>query len=323
MTLAPDGARLYVADAEGNAIVVVDTATRAVVGRIEGDRFPDADDGCPDNICRGQGASDIAIAADGRRAVASSMTKDAVSVLDLEQGTVTARVPVGRFPRALAITADGRRAWVVNAVADTVSEIDVDAAQAVGEPIAIGDGDASRQPFGRMVGLWLSPDERALFVYDAFGDAIAAFDTGTRARREAAAIDAELGGLALAHDGRRVALQDHAALAVHATGTDLDTLHSVPTCAPGGLPPTRLALASDGRHVAVAHMWGQRIHLVDVATGRTVASYGQHDGIAALAFAPDDGTLYALGFDGSLAFIDPSRSAGPPETPLFCPAPAA
>nr|BFE55876.1 hypothetical protein GCM10020063_004020 [Dactylosporangium thailandense] len=105
VAVAPDERHLYVTTAD--AVVVVDTATNAVTGRIP--------------VARPYG---IAVTPDGSRAYVTGWTSGTVSVIDTAANAVTATVAVGTRPYDVALTPDGRRAYVTNWGTSSVSVLD-------------------------------------------------------------------------------------------------------------------------------------------------------------------------------------------------------
>ncbi|MET3130315.1 DNA-binding beta-propeller fold protein YncE [Oxalobacteraceae bacterium GrIS 1.11] len=99
----------------------------------------DTHSGCLDNGCDGHGAIAIALGADEHFSYVSSVTKDAVAVLDLKRNQFAASIRVGRLPRAIQVAADGRRAYVVNVVNNSVSAMDLSPDHAM---IAVAEEDA-------------------------------------------------------------------------------------------------------------------------------------------------------------------------------------
>ncbi len=106
--------RLYVAQDNADQVAVIDTAARALVGRI--------DARAPARLLSGQrytGAATFAVtlAPDGRTLYAVNAGANAIAVIPLEgaqAGTVSALIPTAYEPHDLTPSADGRWLYIVN-----------------------------------------------------------------------------------------------------------------------------------------------------------------------------------------------------------------
>ena len=109
MVMSPDGARLFVANANRNSVSVIDLdagkTTETLVATLSADAPP------------GNTPNSLAISTDGSRLFVSNANINAVSVWDVEeQGGARSLgfIPVGWYPTAVRLTADGRRLLVSN-----------------------------------------------------------------------------------------------------------------------------------------------------------------------------------------------------------------
>lgn len=108
----PATGQALVTDWEGR-LLVVDPVSGAVVKTIATGAVP----------------SGVAVTPDGRLAVTADRDANAVSLIDLTTGEVTARVPVGAHP--FGVTLEGGRAFTADVLADTVSVVDLATARVV------------------------------------------------------------------------------------------------------------------------------------------------------------------------------------------------
>ena len=109
MLLAPDGKRLFVANANRNSVSVIDPDEGRVTETLVATLSPDAPPGNTPNS--------LAISADGERLFVSNATINAVSVWEVEEpgrARSLGFVPVGWYPTAVRLTADGKRLLVAN-----------------------------------------------------------------------------------------------------------------------------------------------------------------------------------------------------------------
>ena len=109
MLLAPDGRRLFVANANRNSVSVIDLEAARVTETLVATLCPDAPPGNTPNS--------LAVSADGRRLFVSNANINAVSVWDVEHPAAARSlgfIPVGWYPTAVRLSTDGRRLLVAN-----------------------------------------------------------------------------------------------------------------------------------------------------------------------------------------------------------------
>ncbi|WP_176040792.1 beta-propeller fold lactonase family protein [Burkholderia stabilis] len=302
IAFGPDGKHLYVTSNGDNAVAVIDVAAARRVRDLGDPPAKAARDGCPDNFCRGIGATGIAIAADERHAYVSSMRADSLARLDLDSARVDGVAKVQRFPQAVAVSPDGTRAYVLNVVANSVSVVDLATFRTLGKPIALSGGNAGNQPFGRPAALALSADGRRLFVTNGVAGGIDAFDTQTRAQvgtiadADAYDVTVEPGSgdlVALFRDG----------IAAYDANT-LRPRQAAQYCR--ALTSYHFAFSPDGRTVAFSLPQENTVLIADRATGMLRAAYRTGEWPLALAFSPDGSRLAVLNASqaGSVSLFD-------------------
>jgi YVTN family beta-propeller protein len=144
LALAPDGAELWVASADADALHVVDTRTDAVVATVP--------------VC--SRPTNVAVTPDGASVLATCAAANEVVVVDRASRAVTARLGeadgIGREPRHVVVTPDGGRAFVSAYVGDVVTTL-------------VRNGGRFRvertTPVGRRpTGMAVTPDGKGLIV---------------------------------------------------------------------------------------------------------------------------------------------------------------
>ncbi|RJS93340.1 hypothetical protein D3260_08665 [Salinisphaera sp. Q1T1-3] len=303
MTLGDNGTRLYVTGNADNTLTVINTQTHQVERTIDGGTFETGLGGCPDNFCKGRGAAGVAITPGGHTALVSSMRPDAVSRIDLATGQITANADVARFPRDIAISSDGQRAYIMNSVANSVSALDVKTMTPVGEPIALIGGDARYLPFGRYIGMWLSPNDRKLFVYNAKRDTIDRFDTKTLEQDQADEVRYRFQTLVASPSRSRVAIADKNGVSI-VDGNTLELQKRLSYCGYGPRDYPTMALSRGGRYLAFHTSRSANTWVIDTQSGEAVRRYPAKDFVMGLLFSPNDATLYALNGDDTVSFFD-------------------
>lgn len=152
----PDGL-LYVSAELSNAIYVVDTAARKVIGEIP----------------TGQIESHmLVITPDGRRAYTANVGAGSVSVLDLQKRALVTTIPVAKKVQRISLSPDGRRVYTHDQDSPRIAVIDT-ATNAIANWIALPATVYSSAPTPD--GRWLvatSPSGK-LFVVEAAGSRVA------------------------------------------------------------------------------------------------------------------------------------------------------
>jgi len=111
------------------------------------------------------------------RAYASLWGESSVAVLDASDGRIVARWSTGLHPNEMALSRDGRL-FVANGGLDTVTVLDArDGAVTEILSSAASPGDP---PGSTPDSLTLSPDQRTLYVANAYTNTVAVFDVGKR-----------------------------------------------------------------------------------------------------------------------------------------------
>jgi serine/threonine-protein kinase len=198
VTVSPDGSRAYVANLSGATVTVVDTATNTVAATIDtGESTTPSEvavtpDGAYAYVTTardvavietatntitsriafptGSLTGAIAMLPDGSAALVGS-GEDAVSVVDLQAGTVSTTIDTGggSVPEDIDVTPDGARAYVTNFTAGTVTVIDV-ATRAV--ETTIDTGATAHNAV-------IDPQGATLYVALSSPDAVAVIDVAT------------------------------------------------------------------------------------------------------------------------------------------------
>jgi YVTN family beta-propeller protein len=108
MVVSPDGARLYVANANSDTVSVIDTAAGRVVSTLNVRLFRAAPLGSSPNA--------LALSPDGKTLYVANGANNAVAVVDPANAAQPVRgfIPTGWYPTAVATAAGGRQLWVAS-----------------------------------------------------------------------------------------------------------------------------------------------------------------------------------------------------------------
>lgn len=285
--LLPDGRRIAIT-AGWNAVQVLDLGTGRGGPWIKGPHTGGMVIGCSDRQCFPNNPNALALAPDGRTAVAASMETDGIGIVDLQSGTMTGAVKTGKVPRAVAVDAAGARAYVLNDGSNTVVAVDLTSRKIVARSAAIGKNRLTEY---HPVGIWLAAQEREVWVLDQSASRVLVLDAATLAEiGEVSVTSGYMNGAQFdAARGKAWVVGvdaldqvDLASKKVEKTAHFCQGVRAVPVAIDRAA--SRLAIAADGR------VWA-----VSLRTGFIVASY-PYDGTATgLQFAPDGKQLYVVG----------------------------
>ena len=181
LVLSPDGTRAYVSNQFIDQLLIVDTATNAVVSTIP----------------VGDGPFGVGLTPDETHVYVANSTDDTVSVVSLATETVVATIPVGDFPQAVAVHPDGSRVYVTNRTGDSVSVIDTTTNTVLATLPAGGDPrDIALSPDGSLAYISLFQTAGSVAVLDTATNTITQTISGIRAPH----------GIAVRPDGAEIAV---------------------------------------------------------------------------------------------------------------------
>ena len=153
IAFSPDGTRAYITEQNANTVVVVNTATNAVVGAV---------------AVGGQPAT-VALGPDGTRAYVTNFASNTVSVINTATNTVVATAATGSGPIGVVVSQDGKYFYIGNFNDGTVTQFSATTNTVLG---SIASGTQTG-------GLAISPDGTALYASNFGSNNVAMFSIGT------------------------------------------------------------------------------------------------------------------------------------------------
>ena len=233
-------------------------------------------------------------------------SKPTLTIVDTEQWTIKAKVPVDHAWLGLAWDAGGKRLYSSGAAENTVQVFDyTPGALKVGTPIVLAEPAVRLPPgvtdmagTGFVGGIAMSRDGKTLYAVHVFGRAFSAIDAATGIVRKTVPLPAEPYTVLPADDGRRVFVSLWGGAKVLAL--DATTLATVDEVEVGG-HPNAMALAKDGKRLFVACANTNRVWVIDV--DRFVAR--EQISVTPFPDAPPGTTPNALAVspDGEMLFV--------------------
>jgi rhomboid protease GluP len=289
MVLNRDGTRLYVTSNDNNALLVIDLAEHRIINTIDGGEFKKDNSGCSDNYCRGRGATAVALSPDERYAYVASMREDAVAVIDLQTSKVIESIPVGRFPRVVAVSSDGTRGYVLNSVDNTVSFLNLTTNKPIGKAVALKGGSAEGYPFGRVVAMWLSGDDKMLYVHNGVGHRFESIDT--QSKQVEIVVETPSGMIGGAFDDAAKSLYTRAGDRIDAFSIVQQQTTTMPLC--NTIESFDIAISPDSAFLAIADKQ-KLVHVISLATYKTVGLFPTGNWPSQMLFSKDGSKLYVV-----------------------------
>lgn len=281
VAVSPDGATAYVANARGDSLSVIDTATETVAATVGvgalplgvavspdgaavyvtafGDDALTVVDPATDTVVRSISLSTpgdpqdnpvrVALSPDGRTGYVT-LNGGAVAVVDLAAGTVTHLVPVGDYADAIAVSRDGSAVYLTTCRPADLTTIDT-ATATISRVTAIGGCGGSVAVTRDGSSVWVTSDSGLEKVDTATGTVAPALPV------------AHLSSIAFSPDGRRAYATDARANSVDVLDTNTARLLGA---VPVGRSPGSIALGPDGYTAYVADRADDTVSVVDTGT---------------------------------------------------------
>lgn len=200
--------------------------------------------------CGGQGPSTLAFAPDGSRLYVVNENSDSVGVIDPDQGTVIAAIPVGDLPAGIAVHPDGTRVYVANNWGKSVSVIDT---RSLGVTATISTAPPGQPYAGYPRGVAVTRGGARVLVVNENPSSLAVIDTKTNTKLGHVSLGGSASSqhpswIALTPDGETAYITNLFSNTVSVVDVKGLTLKSTLTV---GTNPTHLAVLPDASEVWV------------------------------------------------------------------------
>jgi len=185
--VTPVSANVYVSNADGDTVSVIDPATNAVTT----------------TISVGSEPRNLAATPDGRRVYVPNRFSDSVSVISTATDTVIATVTDSSFdePYAVAVTPDGTEAWVVNKQGGGSSTGSVTIINTVTNTVSTAINDSC---FSSPEAIAMNPVQARAYVINRGAGSVCVVNTVTRAVLTSVVVDGEPRFAVVTPDGASV-----------------------------------------------------------------------------------------------------------------------
>lgn len=253
----------------------------------------------------------VAVAEDRAYVATSSLTTDAITVVNTQIGEIIASYPLAYSVTALTVSPDGKRVFVGRTAEDHVDVAVIDiAAERVG---TIGLGF---RPGTSVDALRVDPSGRHLFVATTglAGSALLTVDIGTARVQRRLRLPSPIRDLALGHDGLAFVLRSDRR---HGGALDIVDLraHTVIDAIAVGGAPTQLAISPDGTRLYVVDY--DRVAVFDTATAEVVDELTGAAAPSCVAVRADGRRVYVADYAGAMTALAVPSSTLPLAYPQF------
>ncbi|WP_375454371.1 YncE family protein [uncultured Methylobacterium sp.] len=220
------------------------------------------------------GLSLVPLPALSAEAVVTAQGADAVDVIDIDAGTIVARIPVAGSPAGVALSPDRRTAYVTRPDGPGIAMIDLPSRKVV-QMLPLPGGP---------LGIAVNPKSGAVYVADWYAERLFVLvrtEAGLRLDGEVA-VGASPSGIAVTPDGATVLVANRAADTVSVV--DAATRRQT-TMIPVGRHPFGITLDADAKRAYTANVTGDDVSVIDLATSREIGRVktGQRPYVVALA----------------------------------------
>lgn len=251
-TFNRDWSKLYVANAAGGSLTVIDAGTRKVAEAIP---LPNPK------------PSGLRFLPDGRHLAISFLgtnqgkDRGSLGVLDLVTGKLVKSIPVEVNPERFDITPDGKRAYVANLVSGSVSVVDLER----GEIVATIPTPQGKSPFNIVV----SPRGKRAYVGLSLGQSILEIDTETDQVISEIKTSAGPNGITFTPDGDNLLFTTVWAGKIQSYNL---TAKIVSEGKSVGMLPGHLRLTQDGTRGLFVRPYGRQVELIDAQNMTVIKS---------------------------------------------------
>lgn len=217
---------------------------------------------------------------------------DTVSVIDTENNTITATIPVGSFPYGVVVSPDGKKAYVTNEFSDTVSVINTTTNN------AIATVDAGTGP----TGIEITPDGNTIYVVDSGSSTISVINTDTNNITATVNVGNFPYGIAISPDGKTVYVANSGENTISVIDTDTNNITATVDV---GDTPYGVAVTPTGQKAYVANENSNTVSVIDTATNNVTTTISAGTQPTVIVITPDGTKAYVTNqLGGNISIID-------------------
>lgn len=168
--------KAYVVNSKSNSILIINLENMQLLQTIQGPKIPDIIEAdCPDDDCKGRGASSIALSKDGKWALVSAFEQNKISKVNLDSNKIEWSVDAGKYPRKIILSPNEKWAYVLNGYVNKIAIIDLEKKSIKDNPF-LSDKEIVYYTYGRPINMALYKETSELFIVDTPGSQILVLD---------------------------------------------------------------------------------------------------------------------------------------------------
>lgn len=277
LTLSPDFATLYVANAQSGTVSIIDTASQRVVNTL--------------SVNPTGRLNSVIVSADGKALYVSDAKAGNVEVFRLPEAEQTATVSVRLFPQRMALSQEHNRLYVVNSASNNVSVIDT-ATQTLLANIPV-----SERPYAIVI----APDNSRAYITSSQTHSITIIDLVSQKAIDTIVLESisRLTNLVISPDGKYLYICDAISNSIVVVDTTIQTQIGALNAAKFEnddleFSPTDLALSADGKHLYTVGRTGY-LSVINLENHEVLASLEVGHDLRNIVLAPE-GTAYISSF---------------------------
>ncbi|TGD88532.1 hypothetical protein BayCH28_12500 [Mycolicibacterium sp. CH28] len=286
LAISPDGSNIYVTNAGGKSISVIDAATGLTSSTIPVGSYPYG----------------IAVTPDGSRLYVNNDGDSTVSVIDVASNVVTATIATGKSPYRIAVSPDGKYAYTANGGDNTVSVINIDPSDPNYNTVTATIG-VGLLPSGIAV----SPDNKYVYVTNYSDNTVSVINVASNTVIDTIAGFTAPFGVAVSPNGSRIYVTGAYDIANHASSNSVSVVdaatRTIDATIGVGNDPLWVAVSPDGNSVYVTNAASNTMSVIN--TDLTSPSYNTVVNTIAVGTGPQ-----AVIFrpDGTAGYVANSQS---------------
>ena len=277
IALSPDTFTVYVANAQGRTVSVIDTQSQAIIKTIA--------------VNSHGRLNSVIVSSDGKNLYVSDAKSGRVEVFSLPDGQKIYTIPVRLFPQGMAFSKDNKYLYVVNSASDNVSVIDTTTHKLV------TNIQVNERPYAIVV----APDGKQAYVTSSQTHSLTIIDTKQQKAVDNIIIEAisRLTNIVISSDGRYLYISD----AISNSIVEVDTTIKAQTRTLRAakfkdqkmeFSPTGLALSQDGKLLYAVGRSGY-ISVINLEHGNVLISLEVGKDLRNIVLTPE-GTAYITSF---------------------------
>lgn len=297
-----------------NTVIVFDLASKEIVKSIRPQPPTSLYAQCSDsdNCYPYAGNFNITLFDNDRKAIVTSMVKNGITILDLQEGELIHTIETGPLPGGILLGSSERYAYVSDSDDDTVSKIDLKEGNVVKQFSWVSGGEPENDYLGE-IGLWFGDDEEVIYVYSSLYKKIKAINPDDMSLISEERSDIHYQYLSPVDDKTMFSIDIDGDISLLDRNSRLLQSYST-LCGDINFLAVDLHQKESLRIATVEGAGFRRsislVRVTQLDTDITTGSYPVEGKIVDLEYSQDPNKLYVLTYDGFFITLDLKKRAG-------------